>query len=115
MALTPFKINSYTKRGGGARRQNQGLPTPSRGLSRRTKSESWIGSDSHSTAIVFTGWSGASVGSPLNRTRNQSCSNFTGCPVASSLHDFTPLFSPESATPPPRQKDTFTFNVFHLR
>src|SRR5205807_641427 len=45
------------------------LQTPSRGFSSRTKILSWVGSASHSRAMVVTGWSGASSGSPVRRTR----------------------------------------------
>src|SRR5579864_3269045 len=112
--VTPLEC-AVPKNGGGGGYAEKNNHTPSRGRSLRTKSVSWIGSESHSTAIVVTGWSGASAGSPVNRTRNRSCSNFTGCPVASNRADFTPVFSPESATVSPGQKYTCMYSVLPLR
>src|ERR1700676_4588794 len=80
--VTPLE-SAVPKKGGRGTPDQKNNHTPSRGRSRRTKSVSWIGSDSHSTAMVVTGWSCASLGSPVNRTRNRSCSNFTVCPLAS--------------------------------
>jgi hypothetical protein len=46
--------------------------TPSLGRSVRTMSMSCTGSPSHSMASVVTGWSGASAGKPVKRTRKRS-------------------------------------------
>jgi hypothetical protein len=39
-------------------------------------------------ASTVTGSSGAFFGNPLKRTRNCSCSNSTGCPLANSFRAF---------------------------
>jgi hypothetical protein len=62
------------------------------------------GTPLHSIAMVVNGSSGAFSGSPVNLTRNLSCSNFRSLPVVSSLADFTLFMRPPSATVSPGQK-----------
>src|ERR1039458_9357799 len=86
-----------------------------RGRSRRTAPVSCTGSASHSMANTVTGSSGAFFGKPLKRTRNCSCSNSTGCPLASSFAESTLVFNPPSATVSPGQKCTCIYKVLPLR
>src|ERR1022692_1393673 len=67
---------------------------------------SWRGSPSHSMAIVVTGSSGAFSGSPRKRTRNFSCSNLTGFPLARERADCTLFIRPPRAAVSPGQKCT---------
>ena len=66
-------------------------------------------------ASTVTGSSGALFGKPLKRTRNCSCSNSTGWPLANSLADNTLLINPPSATVSPGQKCTCIYSVLPLR
>src|SRR5439155_13221351 len=74
------------------------LQTPSRGFSLRTKVLSCVGSASHSRAMVVTGWSGASAGKPVRRTRYFSCWKLIFSPEAKKRADFTCACKPATTT-----------------
>jgi len=80
------------------------------GRSLRTKSVSCLGSPSHSMARVVTGSSGAFPGRPVKRTRNFSCSNLTGAPVA-KRRAISPGYEARQRHGLPRQKYTCMYSV----